>query len=199
MPAEPAVSGPAAGRARSRTFTGSPLGGTVVVTVTPLDQRRHDERGSRDRRARRHAESRRRKPSARPCATAGPVREACLARPVRRRHRARDQQPAAGRARHLELLMRSSTEAQASGPTLRRDPPRSGSRGEDRAQPAGLHRLRARIARLTSQALDLARRSPAARPALPSAISKSSAGSRRRRPPRRSATPLISSRRSSTS
>ena len=36
MTAEPAVSGPAAGRARCRTFTGSPLGGTVVVTVTTL-------------------------------------------------------------------------------------------------------------------------------------------------------------------
>ena len=77
--------------------TDSVLSGPFMVTVTDLRSERPGV-GTRDRRARPSAPERSR-PSARSCEAADAVGETRGARPVRRRHRARAEQPAAGRPR----------------------------------------------------------------------------------------------------
>ena len=100
--------GPAA--LRTQRFDDSRLGGTFVVTMTPLINQDGEPAGrvlvARDIT---RADPARGRAGGAPRA-ARPVGEAGVARPVRRRHRARDEQPAPGRARTSRAADRTTHE-----------------------------------------------------------------------------------------
>ena len=75
--------------------------------------------------------------------TARAIGEARVARPVRRRHRARDEQPAAGRARPSGAADRDLGGRASAPPRSAPHLPRGRPRREDRPQSAGLRRLAA--------------------------------------------------------
>ena len=146
-PANPRSAAAGADGARTRRFEDPRLGGTFLVTVTPLINAGRRADRARARRARHHA---RRRGSKRNSAALrerlGAIGEARVARPVRRRHRARDEQPAAGRPRASRAADRDLDGGAAGPPRAAPHLPRGRSRGEDRPQPAGLHRLAADVA-----------------------------------------------------
>ena len=175
------------------------LDGTFLLTATPLTSADGHTARPRARRARHHAADAARGRARRAARAPHAVGEAGLARPVRRRDRARNEQPAAGGDGTSRAADGHDAGGQAGETRAQADLPGSGSRREDRAQPAGLHRLPPhRAAEDAGRSHPHAARSPAARRASPRPTSRSSAG-RGKSCRRCSAIPPTCSRPSSTS
>ena len=134
-------SGPARRRPSTCEIVDPRLKGPFMVTVTDLLNHDRERVGSvivaRDLTPQTRARGRARGAAA----AADAVGEARGARPVRRRHRARAEQPAAGRARAPRAAARHRRVPEAAAPRGADDLPRSRPRRENRAQPAGLRRI----------------------------------------------------------
>ena len=119
------------------------LKGPFMVTVTDLLDHERRARRQGARRARPDAAVTPRGRARGAAQAADAVGEAGGARPVRRRHRPRAEQPAAGRPRPPRAAARDRRVSEAAAARGADDLPRSRPRRQDRAEPAGLRRLAA--------------------------------------------------------